>query len=718
MARNGSDVLTKKYSKLESFLKRNLDVDTFERIRTHEACIVCSEKEDKVYKFVVLSDERIYLTENPPKKISVEKSVNLRDVVSVELLNEYPEFLNGRERENTLHIVVKHRVREPLKTKRRLSDVISGRLTPRTTQTSRTSRSDSSESASVKPRALPIFNIKHVRDDVEKSAQKLGSTRRHNSSTSSSLGDDDDDGGWRRTRSCKETSPRRHGGEILTSSLNERAFRRTRDEANALAKHRRTSVSSDTSNGPLNLLPRQRVKKTRSSDKNGTPVRQQRGDSELHLHLENDDDSDGDESDDESSVADRNKLTVPSSDRRHRHCSSNSLGSRRSSTNEDPFDDAEEEEEKTRETMLHLYIPDHTSPLLMLIQSAWNSCIIRATLEEDEEFCKTIPVTPRGAGPSGEQLETSFCELKSELLNPRMPMEELFNLVDELNNAAERRFTIKKLFWKTQELFAFVVAQLQKYLPKSPKPRGENDDEARSRRADEFEYVILLVETLQNMLHETDILTSRMTALKAENGKLLHDLVVMLTCFAELPQKYVPPSRKAQALLNSVQSTQWKCIADMELSKLVQEYNNAATATLYELILIAHQVNWGDQVDSFFNVNWLVKELEKMNTTERFVEKLISHAIRLISPSRFEELQPAEAVLIYKQFHVLRTLVDYSAHIVTFIRNNFYEEFKYYIQAPVIRQKLPKRYLIHGYVIKVMERVMAAVLQRKVTLLD
>ena len=47
-----------------------------------------------------------------------------------------------------------------------------------------------------------------------------------------------------------------------------------------------------------------------------------------------------------------------------------------------------------------------------------------------------------------EQLETSFCELKSELLNPRMPMEELFDLVDELNNAAERKFTIKKLFWK------------------------------------------------------------------------------------------------------------------------------------------------------------------------------------------------------------------------------------------------------------------------------
>ena len=73
------------------------------------------------------------------------------------------------------------------------------------------------------------------------------------------------------------------------------------------------------------------------------------------------------------------------------------------------------------------------------------------------------------------------------------------------------------------------------------------------------------METLQNMLQETDIIALRMSTLKAENGKLLNDLVVVLTCFAELPQKYLPPSRKAQALLNSMQSTQWKCYADLEV---------------------------------------------------------------------------------------------------------------------------------------------------------
>ena len=84
MARNAGDVLVKRNSKLESFLKKNLDEDTFQKIRYHEACIVCSDKEDKAYKFVVLTDDWIYLTENPPKK--VQPVVHLGDVLSVELV--------------------------------------------------------------------------------------------------------------------------------------------------------------------------------------------------------------------------------------------------------------------------------------------------------------------------------------------------------------------------------------------------------------------------------------------------------------------------------------------------------------------------------------------------------------------------------------------------------------------------------------------------------
>ena len=41
-------------SKLEAFLKRNLDVETFEKVRTHEPCIVCSDSEDKVCLFSMI----------------------------------------------------------------------------------------------------------------------------------------------------------------------------------------------------------------------------------------------------------------------------------------------------------------------------------------------------------------------------------------------------------------------------------------------------------------------------------------------------------------------------------------------------------------------------------------------------------------------------------------------------------------------------------------
>ena len=47
-----------------------------------------------------------------------------------------------------------------------------------------------------------------------------------------------------------------------------------------------------------------------------------------------------------------------------------------SSANDPSGEDAEDEDAGTRETVLHLYIPDHTSPLLTLIQRAWNSCIM------------------------------------------------------------------------------------------------------------------------------------------------------------------------------------------------------------------------------------------------------------------------------------------------------------------------------------------------------
>ena len=96
MATANKDV-RKCHDRLETFLKRALDFDTYERIGAHESCIVCSEKENRAFKFVILCDSWIYLMDNDPGKLSIKnprkspedlqkclsKVIHLHDIVSV-----------------------------------------------------------------------------------------------------------------------------------------------------------------------------------------------------------------------------------------------------------------------------------------------------------------------------------------------------------------------------------------------------------------------------------------------------------------------------------------------------------------------------------------------------------------------------------------------------------------------------------------------------------
>ncbi|EPQ11736.1 Hypothetical protein D623_10022919, partial [Myotis brandtii] len=55
----------------------------YDAIRAYEPCIVVSDSEKHTFKYLVLSDRLIYLTENPPK--SIRQVVDLRDVVAIDL---------------------------------------------------------------------------------------------------------------------------------------------------------------------------------------------------------------------------------------------------------------------------------------------------------------------------------------------------------------------------------------------------------------------------------------------------------------------------------------------------------------------------------------------------------------------------------------------------------------------------------------------------------
>ncbi|KAK5619784.1 hypothetical protein CRENBAI_007385 [Crenichthys baileyi] len=105
MARSGSEflpLLPRRNARLDSFLKRNTERALYERIRTYEPCVVVSDVINKVYMYAVLSDERVYLTEYPPRALTT--AVSFGRVRDIQLVKDLPDFLSTKDRERCQHI--------------------------------------------------------------------------------------------------------------------------------------------------------------------------------------------------------------------------------------------------------------------------------------------------------------------------------------------------------------------------------------------------------------------------------------------------------------------------------------------------------------------------------------------------------------------------------------------------------------------------------------
>ena len=77
---------TKRYDvKLDSFLRRTLPSEEYERVSASEPCVVLSPDDKRVHRHVILGHHSLYLTEFPPK--SLKTAVHLRDVQSVRMVS-------------------------------------------------------------------------------------------------------------------------------------------------------------------------------------------------------------------------------------------------------------------------------------------------------------------------------------------------------------------------------------------------------------------------------------------------------------------------------------------------------------------------------------------------------------------------------------------------------------------------------------------------------
>ena len=72
-------------AKLDSFLRRRLAQEEFERISTSEPCVVLSPDDKRVHRHAVLSHRCLYLTEVPPKNVKV--ALHLKNIHSLRMVS-------------------------------------------------------------------------------------------------------------------------------------------------------------------------------------------------------------------------------------------------------------------------------------------------------------------------------------------------------------------------------------------------------------------------------------------------------------------------------------------------------------------------------------------------------------------------------------------------------------------------------------------------------
>ncbi|XP_043744112.1 uncharacterized protein C12orf56 homolog [Cervus elaphus] len=614
----------RKNSRLDAFLRRHLQPEVYDAVRAYELCIVVSDSEKHTVKYVVLTDRLIYLTENPPK--SIRRVVALRDIVAIDLIDDYPEFLSPPDRETNQHIRIIY-----------YSTVF---------------KKECEKSKGVRKFLFPFHHANANNKKVKE--ENNGPVF------------------WRGKKS---------------KSLNESFFRYHRESSTA---------SKDSTLGPPSDLKKLPLHSQRACGPLPTPSRRSC------------------------------QLTSPTSKASGPFCITDTkeprgLSDHKDSLSEIPFKCNGNGNEfylgnstlasplqsnpnlEKKESELHLYVISTTSSIFLHLKSSWNNYIIKATLLQDPLYVSELsPATGNPKPYRSEEKIKHFGQLKSELFLKDNTLRRILCLITELKVAAQKNFILKRLFWKTSDLFYFLVNKLHEYLPES---RDKNALHNRSQRADELVVCIEIIQTLGRMFRETETESLRLNILAAKKGTLFNLLVILIS------EPQIPKSCPVFDIQLVADSTLVEMSFDAELQKLILEYTDTATALLYEILLVFQQGNLGLE-SAQFAISWIISFLQSCPPIITFVASIVKQVVKGLSAS-FQLLSPGRAVLLYQQFYILKSCLQYSKTLAEYIRNNYREEFRYFIHMPALEKRLPLCYPITQPITQLFHEVLKLVEQKQ-----
>ncbi|CAG5926762.1 unnamed protein product [Menidia menidia] len=568
-ARGGTRPCSRGNARLDSFLKRNADRGVYERIRAHEPCVVLSDSINKVYMHVVLSDERLYLTEYLPRTLTA--AVSFESVRDIELVNDLPEFLSLKDRERCQHIRITYVTEKPAGKGRDWSRRSNGEGLPPAVSRSRR--------ASHIP---PMVKMEGYSAESQWMKEDLQPVRKST-----------------RSASCPNA-------ELL-----------------GLPR--------------VPLPPSERPTPSPLSTPPTSP-----------------------------SLSEESLKTLESSQVTHSISSVLSRILRR-----DPASSAVE-----REAELHLYAVSETSRLYLHLQSSWNSFIIKSTLMLDPLYRRRCVASPDPGTPSisMERMARLFTQLSSELLQSGIGQEKLYVLLQELRTAAHRYIPLRRLFWRSGEVCAFLVETLEDCLHGCGSLGG-------AYTADQLLMSTLIVQTLAIMFRETEVEAARINLLSAKKGALASRMLLALVCDPQL------------SLVNS------------EIQSLLTEYLDAACTLLFELLLLGHETSRCFSADNFLSVGWSLRVLQPHPHLMAFIGYQAQQVVLVLSGLQESPLSPAQSVLLFQRCGLLLACLQYNPQLAQHLRSSFREEFRFFVKVSCAEEKLSPHHPISRPTLRLVDHI-------------
>ncbi|XP_053169780.1 uncharacterized protein C12orf56 homolog [Scomber japonicus] len=588
MAPTGSGaLLSRRNIKLDSFLKRNTERRVYERIRACEPCVVISEAVNKVYMHAVLSDECVYLTEYPPRTLTV--AVTFRRVRDIELVKDLPDFLSGKDRERCQHIRITYVTEQP---------AAGGRDWLRRDRR-----------AGLPPAAPSSRRISHC------------PAIPHN----------------------LEGYPA-HGEQIT-------------EEIHVLKSTRSASCPNPETLGLPRVPhpPSQPPSLYSAASSPTSPL----SPSDHRL----------------------NWRTEPGQVPRR-------IGSVLSRLLRRDCVDSREQ----REAELHLYVVSQTSRLYLHLQSSWNSFIIKSTLLLDPLYmrrCSTASDSSPGKQLPAISLERTahlFGQLSSELLQDGISVESLYLLLQELKTAAHRNAALRRVFWRSSEVCAFLVQTLEESLHGCQSLSG-------AYTADQLLLSTLIVQTLAVMFRETEVEPARLSLLSAKKGALASRMLLALICDPE------PQTQNQESLVNDCET-------------LLAEYLDAACSLLFELLLLGHEASRCASADNFLCVGWILRVLQPHPHLLSFIGHQAQQVVQVFSDPQDSVLSPPQSVLLFQRCRLLLACLQYNSQLTQHLQAHFREEFRYFVKLPCAEEKLPAHYPISQPTLRLVEQILTLILHR------